>query len=154
MPRYEGFRPRSVAASRVGAGNHRQDTTPEILLRRALWAAGVRYRLHSTAVPGRPDLVIVRDRVAVFCDGDFWHGRDWARRKSKLAAGWNAAYWVPKIERNRERDRAVARTLKRLGWSVVRLWESEVRCDAQGAATKVITAAHAESQPESSLVVR
>lgn len=127
MPRYERFRPRNPAASRVGAGNRRQDTTPEILLRRALWAAGIRFRLHAAALPGRPDLVIVRHRLAVFCDGDFWHGRHWASRKRKLAAGWNASYWVAKIERNRQRDRRVARTLRALGWTVIRVWESDVR---------------------------
>src|SRR5687768_16254502 len=94
VTRYEWFRPRSSAASRVGAGNRRQDTTPEILLRKALWAAGVRYRLHGTRLPGRPDLVIARYRLVVFCDGDFWHGRHWQRRKQRLLSGWNAPYWV------------------------------------------------------------
>lgn len=138
VPRYESFRPRSPAASRVGAGNRRQDTTPEILLRKALWATGVRYRLHPTALPGRPDLVIVRHRVAVFCDGDFWHGRDWQVRKNKLAAGWNASYWVAKIERNRQRDKSVASQLKQLGWRVIRVWESDVRHDATSSAAKIL----------------
>src|SRR5260370_40369919 len=81
VPRYDSFRPRHAAASRVGAGNRRQDTTPEILLRQALRAAGVRFRLHPSTLPGRPDLVLMSDRIAVFCDGDFWHGRRWATRK-------------------------------------------------------------------------
>ena len=113
VPRYENYRPRSAEASRVGASNRRQDTTPEILLRKALWAAGIRYRLHPHALPGRPDLVIARHRVVVFCDGDFWHGRQWSKRKSKLAEGWNASYWVAKIERNRQRDRQVTRLCER-----------------------------------------
>ena len=138
VPRYENYRPRSAEASRVGTGNRRQDTTPEILLRKALWAAGIRYRLHPAALPGRPDLAIVRHRVAVFCDGDFWHGRHWRTRKAKLAAGWNASYWVAKIDRNRRRDRQVTRRLRVLGWTVVRVWESEVRRDPVRAAAKIL----------------
>src|SRR5262245_13512255 len=99
VPRYENFRPRSSEASRVGTGNRRQDTTPEILLRAALRASGVRFRANVKTLPGCPDLILARDRVAVFCDGDFWHGRQWSQRKRKLLAGWNADYWVAKIER-------------------------------------------------------
>ncbi len=140
VPRYDNFRPRSSQASRVGAGNRRQDTTPEILLRKALWAAGVRYRLHPPALIGRPDLAIARHRVVVFCDGDFWHGRKWSKRKGKLAEGWNASYWVAKIERNRQRDRQVTRLLRGLGWTVVRVWESDVRRDPLRTAAKVLDA--------------
>ena len=145
VPRYDNFRPRSSQASRVGAGNRRQDTTPEILLRKALWSAGVRYRLHPPALIGRPDLVIARHRVVVFCDGDFWHGRKWSKRKGKLAEGWNASYWVAKIERNRQRDRQVARVLRALGWTVVRVWESDVRRDPAAAASKILGAIEATS---------
>src|SRR5262245_59526580 len=100
VPRYDSYRPRSTAASRVGASNRRQDTTPEILLRAALRACGVRYRSNVKTLPGCPDLILTHDRIAVFCDGDFWHGRDWSTRKRKLLTGWNAEYWVAKIERN------------------------------------------------------
>jgi DNA mismatch endonuclease (patch repair protein) len=71
--------------------------------------------------------VIRRARVAVFCDGDFWHGRNWPQRRAKLARGWNASYWIAKIERNRARDRQTAKALRALGWHVVRVWESDVR---------------------------
>jgi DNA mismatch endonuclease, patch repair protein len=138
VPRFENYRPRTAQASRVGTGNRRQDTTPEILLRAALRAAGVRYRSNVKTLPGCPDLVLVRDRIVVFCDGDFWHGRHWAKRKSKLLTGWNAAYWVPKIERNRARDRSVAYALRRLGWRVVRVWEGDVRRDPVRVAAKVV----------------
>lgn len=145
VPRYENYRPRSAKTSRVGASNRRQNTTPEILLRKALWAAGVRYRLHPPALTGRPDLVIARHRVVVFCDGDFWHGRRWSERKRKLAEGWNAPYWVAKIERNRQRDRQVARVLRSLGWTVVRVWESDVRRDPTLAASNVLGVIEATS---------
>src|SRR5688572_19254855 len=105
MPKFKGLIPRSAATSRVGAANRKTNTAPEILLRKTLFASGLRFRLHATDLPGCPDLVIRRLKIAVFCDGDFWHGRRWPSRKSKLVAGWNAAYWVAKIERNRERDR-------------------------------------------------
>jgi DNA mismatch endonuclease (patch repair protein) len=126
-PRFAGLKARHAAASRVGAANKRKNTAPELLLRRALWAAGVRYRLHAHDLPGRPDVVIRRARVAVFCDGDFWHGRNWPQRRAKLARGWNASYWIAKIERNRARDRQTAKALRALGWQVVRVWESDVR---------------------------
>lgn len=138
VPRYESFRPRTLAASRVGAGNRRQDTTPEILLRRTLWKLGLRYRLHSANLPGRPDIVMSRHRLVVFCDGDFWHGRNWPQRKKKLTKGWNSKYWVAKIARNRARDRSVNLALRRLGWRVIRVWESDVRRDAKQVACKIV----------------
>lgn len=125
-PRFEGLRPRSQAASRVGAANRRRNTKPEILLRRALWAAGVRYRLHVPGLPGRPDIVVRRARLVIFCDGDFWHGRKWHSRARKLQAGWNSDYWVAKISRNRARDKENNRALRMSGWTVIRVWESDV----------------------------
>src|SRR5688572_25040332 len=140
VPRYENFRARNDAASQVGAGNRRQDTTPEILLRKALRALGVRYRSHVKALPGCPDLILVERGAAVFCDGDFWHGRYWSERKSKLEAGWNATYWVPKIERNRQRDRQVARRLREIGWRVIRVWEGDIRRDPERVARRILSA--------------
>jgi DNA mismatch endonuclease (patch repair protein) len=138
IPRFGRLKARNVAASRVGAANTRENTQPELMLRRELWAAGVRYRLHPRDLPGRPDLVIRSVRVAVFCDGDFWHGRDWRQRKARLSAGWNAAYWVAKIERNRQRDRQVDRQLRRLGWAVLRFWETDLKRDASCAIDAVM----------------
>src|SRR5438034_3920050 len=89
VPRYENYRPRSPQASRVGAGNRRQDTTPEILLRTTLRAFGVRFRSNVKTLPGCPDFILKHYRIAVFCDGDFWHGRRWAKRKGRLLAGWH-----------------------------------------------------------------
>jgi len=78
-------------------------------------------------LPGKPDIVFRRARVAVFVDGDFWHGRDWKRRKRRLELGANSAYWVKKISSNRARDRRHSGALRRLGWRVVRFWESEMK---------------------------
>jgi DNA (cytosine-5)-methyltransferase 1 len=88
-------------------------------------------------LPGRPDFVFKRGRVAVFCDGDFWHGKNWDERKRKLGRGHNASYWVEKIETNRRRDRRVNRELRALGYKVVRLWESAIRADPEKAAERV-----------------
>jgi DNA mismatch endonuclease (patch repair protein) len=82
-------------------------------------------------------VILVDHRVAVFCDGDFWHGRSWQQRKAQLASGWNAEYWVAKIGRNRQRDRIVNRQLSGLGWGVVRVWESDVRRDPGRVARKI-----------------
>ncbi|HET8773102.1 MAG TPA: very short patch repair endonuclease [Thermoanaerobaculia bacterium] len=110
---------RSYIMSRVKS----RDTGVELALRRALWAAGIRgYRLRWRAT-GRPDLVFVGRRVAVFVDGCFWHGCRACKRPPKD----NVAYWTPKIRRNRARDRKVTRTLEAEGWRVIRLWEHDVR---------------------------
>jgi DNA mismatch endonuclease, patch repair protein len=129
----------------MGASNRRQNTTPEIVLRAALRALGCRYRSNVKGLPGCPDLILVNHRVAVFCDGDFWHGRRWPQRKAKLASGWNAEYWVAKIGRNRQRDRIVNRQLSGLGWGVVRVWESDVRRDPGRVARKICDLAIADA---------
>lgn len=138
MPRFSGLAARSAATSRVGAANRKKNTAPEILLRKALSANGVRFVLHAKDLPGCPDLVFRRHRVAVFCDGDFWHGRGWRARKVKLATGWNASYWIAKIERNRKHDREVLRLLRSRGWTVLRFWETDVRRDPSAVAAIVV----------------
>ncbi len=92
-----------------------------------LWAAGCRFRVDLQELPGRPDIVFTKAKLAIFCDGDFWHGNDWPQRKAKLSRGTNAEYWIAKIERNMERDLAVAAELRAQGWIVLRFWESEIR---------------------------
>jgi DNA mismatch endonuclease (patch repair protein) len=110
---------RSYIMSRVKS----RDTGVEMLLRRALWRAGVRgYRLRWKLL-GRPDLVFVGKRVVVFVDGCFWHGC----RECKRAPKENASYWGPKIKGNRKRDRAVSASLTAEGWTVLRFWEHEVK---------------------------
>lgn len=105
-----------------------------MVLRKALWAAGLRYRKDFGALPGRPDIVFGSARVVVFCDGDFWHGRHWVERKRKLTGGANADYWVTKIERNMARDRERTDALERDGWMVFRLWETDILRDPAGVA--------------------
>jgi DNA (cytosine-5)-methyltransferase 1 len=121
---------------------HNRDTTPELALRRALWARGLRYRVNATDLPGKPDIVIPSARLAIFVDGDFWHGNQF--RKRKLAAleeqfpeTATKTYWLTKIRRNMTRDAARTSALLSQGWSVLRFWESRLRADLEGCVAMV-----------------
>jgi DNA mismatch endonuclease, patch repair protein len=122
---------RSATMARV----RNRDTDPEVALRRALWAAGIRgWRCHPKAVPGRPDLAWVGRRIAVFVDGAFWHGHPdhyW---------GQSGKFWDEKIARNRARDERVNADLLAEGWTVVRIWDFDVRKDLSGCVERVRTA--------------
>ncbi|MDP2181638.1 MAG: very short patch repair endonuclease [Actinomycetota bacterium] len=98
-----------------------KDTRIELLMRRALWARGLRYRKNYTRAAGTPDIAFPGAKVAVFCDSSFWHGRDWAVREQQIHV--NRSYWLPKIERNIARDVRVNETLEAEGWLVLRYWD-------------------------------
>ena len=136
-PRFEGFSPSSPRASATARAIGREETRAEVSLRRALWARGIRYRKNVGTVPGRPDVVIWWARVAVFVDGDFWHGRDWNERLTKLQRGANASYWVAKISANIERDRRQTAELGAAGWRVLRVWETDVLKDPDVHANRI-----------------
>ena len=104
---------------------HSKDTTIELLLRKALWERGVRYRKNYKKLIGKPDIAITKYKIAVFCDSDYWHGYDWENRNQRIKS--NRDYWVPKIERNMARDREVTEALQRDGWQVLRFWEWQIR---------------------------
>jgi DNA mismatch endonuclease (patch repair protein) len=137
--RYAGLTPATVGASRAARGaSHKQDTKPELALRRALRAAGIRgYRVAPAYLEGKPDLVFLRLQIAGFCDGDFWHGRDLKARLAKLQAGHNAPYWVAKIRGNVERDARHDAALRGAGWTVLRFWESDIMADPPCIATVI-----------------
>ncbi len=137
-PRFTHFRPSSESASRIKANLPRLNTSAEIALRSRLWAAGLRFRLHARTLTGNPDIVLPRYRAVIFVDGDFWHGRRWSSRRKRLERGSNPEYWIAKIENNIRRDRAVTRKLRRAGWCVIRVWESDIKRDADTAATRVM----------------
>ena len=109
-----------------------KDTSIEIVLRKALWARGYRFRKGYKELPGRPDIVLTKYKIAIFCDSEFFHGKDWEYLKVKLQAGKNPEYWTKKIERNIERDRKNEQALKVLGWTFVRFWGNEIKKDIIG----------------------
>lgn len=107
-----------------------KDTEPELMLRKALWDRGLRFRKNYKVLIGKPDVVFTKARIVVFCDGDFWHGHNWALRglpslEAELAT--YSEFWKQKILRNIERDKEVTDMLATNGWVVIRLWESEIR---------------------------
>jgi DNA mismatch endonuclease, patch repair protein len=117
-----------------------KDSRAELALRRELHARGVRYRLHARDVLGCPDIVVRKRSVAVFVDGDFWHGNAHNRRgldRLEDLFPSNKEFWVPKIRRTMERDREVTTELQAAGWQVVRLWEEDVLEDPIAAADMV-----------------
>jgi DNA mismatch endonuclease (patch repair protein) len=111
-----------------------------VLLRRSVSRLGVKYRLAAKDLPGRPDLVFRAARVVVFCDGDFWHGRDLEKRIAKLEAGHNAPYWVSKITANVARDRRQENELANAGWQVLRYWETDIKRDHERIAAEIANA--------------
>jgi DNA mismatch endonuclease (patch repair protein) len=136
--RYSDFNPASSRASRVArASSRKRDSRPELALRQALWRLGLRYRVDVASLPGRPDIVFTRARVAIFCDGDFWHGRDLEARLTKLERGHNPPYWVAKITTNVARDRRNDTALAAAGWFVLRFWETEILRNADAIAERV-----------------
>jgi DNA mismatch endonuclease (patch repair protein) len=139
-PSFNGRTPASIASSRAKSRNRSTGARHEKLLCRALWEQGLRYRKNVRTLPGKPDVVFSRARVAVFCDGDFWHGRHWKRLQGHLAEGANATYWIAKIARNRERDQEITTQLKAQGWRVLRLWETDILADPSRAAAQVLHA--------------
>ena len=103
-----------------------RDTKPEILLRKALWKAGYRYRKNCKSLPGKPDIAITKYKIAVFVDSEFFHGYDWEKQKLRVQNGKNSEYWIKKIERNMERDMENEKYLKYLGWTVLRFWGKDI----------------------------
>lgn len=127
-----------------------KDSKAELALRRALHARGFRYRLHGTNVLGRPDIVNRSRRLAIFVDGDMWHGNEHHRRGlASLAELFpnRTQWWVAKIEANMRRDREVTTALREQGWTVIRIWESEVLADPDAAALRVLGASQATTAP-------
>lgn len=115
-----------------------KDTGIEMLLRKELFARGVRYRANSSKVYGHPDISWKKYKVAVFCDSEFWHGFHFEDNEGKIHS--NRDYWIPKIKRNMERDKEVNARLKEEGYLILRFWGKEIEADPEGCALKVIQA--------------
>ena len=104
-----------------------KDTDIEIQLRKALWHKGYRYRKNCRDLPGKPDIVLTKYKIAIFCDGEFFHGKDWEVLKPRLERGNNSEFWIKKITRNIERDDEVNKQLLFLGWTVIRFWGKDIK---------------------------
>lgn len=118
-----------------------KDTEPELMLRKELWRRGFRYRKNYGKLPGKPDIVFTKQKIVVFCDGDFWHGHNWAIRglpslEAELAG--YSQFWREKILGNIERDKKINTQLRDMGWTVVRIWESDIRKDIDACVATVI----------------
>jgi DNA mismatch endonuclease Vsr len=106
---------------------HGKDTSIEIKLRKALWCQGIRYRKNYRKLPGKPDIAITKHKIAVFCDSEFWHGKDWILLEGRLKKGTRSDFWINKIKRNMGRDNETAKKLIYLGWKVIRFWGDDIK---------------------------
>jgi DNA mismatch endonuclease (patch repair protein) len=145
MPKQKKYRPKDPAEVRRNMSAIRaSENRTEVALRHAIHALGLRYRKYSSELPGKPDIVFVSARVAVFVDGDYWHARDLVEgngealfRRLRRLSPEARRYWLKKFRRRVARDREVSDELRYAGWLVVRMWESNVRQDVQRAARRV-----------------
>jgi len=122
---------RSQLMSKIKSVN----TKPELLLRKALWKEGYRYRLNVSKLPGKPDIVFNKMKLVVFIDGEFWHGYMWHEKREKIKS--NHDYWIKKIEGNIKRDKKNTETILSMGYTVIRFWEHEIKNDLIGCVAKV-----------------
>lgn len=104
-----------------------KNTSIEILFRKALWKKGYRYRKNYKKLPGTPDIVLSKYKIVIFCDGEFFHGKDWDNLKERLEKGEKGEYWISKISRNMQRDHEIDKELQFLGWTVLRFWGDDIK---------------------------
>lgn len=112
---------RSIQMSKIKS----KDTLPEILLRKALWRYGLRYRKNVSHLPGKPDLLILKSKIVIFVDGEFWHGYNWEEKKQRIKS--NRDYWIAKIEGNIARDKKNNLLLLENDYTVMRFWQHEIK---------------------------
>lgn len=103
-----------------------KDTSIELILRKKLWHRGYRYRKNYKDLPGSPDIVLTKYRIAIFCDGEFFHGKDWEVLEERIKKGNNSEYWLAKIRRNIVRDDEVNKQLRAEEWTVMRFWGKDI----------------------------
>ena len=139
--RFTGLRPATARASQVAASSSlKSGTKCEVRLCAAMQELGLEFTTNVASLPGCPDLVFEREKVAVFADGDFWHGRKLAQRVARLSRGHNSEYWIRKIQSNVARDRRVRRQLRALGWRVICVWESDINSHLDRATARIVKA--------------
>lgn len=110
-------------------------TKIEVLLQKELWHRGLRYRKNVKNIYGKPDIAFIGKKIAVFCDSEFFHGFDWEIRSKEIKS--NREFWIPKIDKNIQRDKDVTDKLKKDGWIVLRFWGNEIKNDVSGCADKI-----------------
>ena len=118
------------------ANVHLKAGKAEIALAKALWERGFRYRKNYKKLPGSPDIAVLRFHIAIFVDGEFWHGKDWETKKKHLKS--NREYWIEKIEENIARDQRNDALLKEIGWIPVHFWEKAVNKDIDACIAKIV----------------
>lgn len=104
-----------------------KDTKIEVILRKALYKKGYRYRKNYKKLPGKPDIAITKYKIAIFCDSEFFHGKDWEKLKEQLIKSNNPDFWIDKISKNIQRDDDVNKQLNALGWTVLRFWGKDIK---------------------------
>lgn len=104
-----------------------KDTKIELMLRKALWHKGYRYRKNFTQLPGKPDIALTKFHIAIFCDSEFFHGKNWPVLKQQLLRGNNSIFWINKISKNILRDKEINKKLQALGWTVIRFWGNDIK---------------------------
>ena len=119
-----------------------KDSQIELLLRKELWSRGIRYRKNLTKIFGKPDIVFIGKKIAIFCDSEFWHGYNWEERKNDFKS--HQEFWIPKIERNIERDKEVNMKLESEGWIVLRFWGNEIKKNTAQCADIIEKAVHSK----------
>ena len=119
-----------------------KDSQIELLLRKELWSRGIRYRKNLTKIFGKPDIVFIGKKIAIFCDSEFWHGYNWEERKNDFKS--HQEFWIPKIERNIERDKEVNMKLASEGWIVLRFWGNEIKKNTAQCADIIEKAVHSK----------
>lgn len=107
-----------------------KDTSIELCLRKALWNKGYRYRKNYKRILGTPDIAITKYKIAVFCDSEFFHGKDWQSLKHRLAKADRGEFWINKIQKNIERDEQINLKLERMGWKAIRFWGKDIKKNA------------------------
>ena len=119
-----------------------KDSQIEQLLRKELWSRGIRYRKNVNRIYGKPDIVFMGKKIAVFCDSEFWHGYNWEEQKKDFKS--HQEFWIPKIERNMERDAEVTERLESEGWTVFRFWGNEIKKNTAQCADIIEKAVHSK----------
>lgn len=116
----------------------------ETILGKEMWKNGIRYRKNYTKIVGKPDFAITKHKIAIFCDSEFWHGKDWETKKYEIKS--NRDFWVQKIQRNIDRDIEVTRELNSQGWIVLRFWGKQITNNTQACVNKIIEAVNSRKK--------